>query len=203
LIHGVRGKQSKIASIEVIFKLNIQDGLPGGRNMAIRIGRRTKHWLRSIHILVFGIWIGAGLSSMAIQFFKDSGDLQTYFAAMQVLDILIIPAGFLTLITGLLLAWLAGWGFFRHFFVVYSLAVTVITIIVGAVIIGPDLDQLRTLASSHGIQASQVPEYRQTMQIVTIASTIQLILIVSVVFISVLKPFRRSNVKAEAAGIDS
>jgi len=74
-----------------------------------------------------------------------------------------------------------------------------ITIVVGAVILGPGIYYLRKLAFIHCIQAFQVPEYQQAYQRVAIVNIIQLILLVSVVPISVLKPVCRLHVKVYPA----
>ena len=158
-----------------------------------RIGKKTRLWLRSFHTLVFAIWIGAALSATAIPFIKGDGELYTYFDAAQILDSFIIPAGVLTLVTGLLLTWFGGWGFFRHFFIIYSIIIVIVAIVVGAAILAPSIKELKTIAESQGIQALNNPDYQQIWQRYEIASIIQPILLVSAVFVSVLKPFSQRH----------
>jgi uncharacterized membrane protein len=156
-----------------------------------KIGRKGRLWLKGFHQLFFILWIGAAVSANTIGYLTgnaDSGEqLHAYYLAINGLDVIILPSAILTLVTGILLIWLAGWGF-KHFFVWYSLGVMIIAIILGPVILGPSTSTLLDLADTQGLQALQNTEYEQARQLLTIVSTIQIVLLISAAFICTIKP---------------
>ena len=159
-----------------------------------KIGRKTRLWLKGFHELFFILWIGAAVSANTIGYLTGNAttgaELSAYYSAIDKLDIIILPAAGLTLVSGLLIFWLGGWGF-KHFFVMYSLAVMLIAIVLGPAILGPSTSTLVDLSDSMGISALQDTEYQQTKQLLTIVSTIQVVLLISAAFVCIFKPMER------------
>jgi uncharacterized membrane protein len=158
-----------------------------------KIGRRWRLWLKGFHELFFILWIGAGASEIAILSLTGNANngtqLHGFYLAMESLDIITIPCGILTLVTGLLITWLGGWGF-RHFFVVYSLGIFIIAIVLGAVIFTPSENTLVNLSDTLGLQALQNPDYQQASQLRHAVGIIDIVLLISAAFICIFKPLK-------------
>lgn len=158
-----------------------------------KIGRRWRLWLKGFHELFFILWIGAGASEIAILSItanaNNGAQLHGFYLAMESMDIITIPSGILTLVTGLLITWLGGWGF-RHFFVVYSLGIFIIAIVLGIVIFTPSEDTLVNLSDTLGLQALQNPDYQQAIQLRYVVGIIDLALLISVAFVCIFKPLK-------------
>ena len=167
-----------------------------------KIGRRGRLWLRGFHIMFFGAWIGATLSAIIIPFIagsaSDGSALHAYYAAVKLLDSIVIPSAVLTLITGLLLCWLTAWGFFKHGWVIYSGAAAIVVILLGVIWLGPGIDSLVHISKTEGLSALQNPEYVSAWNTLVILSIVQVVVQISAAFVSVLKPWRKRE-GAEAA----
>jgi uncharacterized membrane protein len=158
-----------------------------------KIGRRGRLWLKGFHYLFFILWIGAGASELAILSLagnaSNGNQLHGFYLAMEGLDIITIPSGILTIVTGLLITWLGGWGF-RHFFVVYSLGIFIIATVLGAVIFTPAENTLLNLSDTLGLQALQNPDYQQAFQLRYAVGIIDIALLISAAFVSIFKPLK-------------
>jgi len=169
-----------------------------------RVGRKGRLWLKGFHQLFFILWIGAAVSANVIHYLAGSANsgeqLHAYYQAISGLDWIIMPAGGLTLVTGLLVTWLAGWGF-KRFFVLYSLGVMIVALILGPAILGPNTTTLFNSSNTLGLQALQNAEYQQASQVLTIASTIHVLLLISAVFVCTIKPLSKQKAapRTEAA----
>ncbi len=159
----------------------------------VRIGRRGRLWLKGFHELLFILWIGGGVGEITIRLLTGSANsgtqLQAFYLASESLDTFVIPCAVLTCITGLLLTWLGGWGF-RHFFVLYSLGIMIIAMVLGIAIITPHENTLVNLSDTLGLQALQNPYYQQTIQLLNAEGIIQVVLLISVAFVSIFKPLK-------------
>ena len=105
------------------------------------------------------------------------------------MDIITIPSGILTLVTGLLITWLGGWGF-RRFYVVYSLGIVIIAFVLGVVIFTPAESTLLNLSDTLGLQALQNPDYQQAIQLRYAVGIIDIVLLISVAFVCIFKPLK-------------
>lgn len=163
-----------------------------------KIGKKGILWLKGFHQLFFILWIGSAVSATTIQFLTGNagnGDqFHAYYLAIKGLDIIILPSAILTLVTGLLVTWLGGWGF-RHFFVMYSLGVMIIALVLGPAILAPNTNTLVNLSDTQGLQALQNAEYQRASQLLTIIAIIQILLLISAVFVCTFKPFRRRSAR--------
>ena len=169
-----------------------------------RIGRKGRLWLKGFHELFFILWIGAAVSANTISYLTENANtgeqLNAYYMAINSLDVIIIPSAALTLITGLLVTWLAGWGF-KHFFIMYSLGVMILALVLGTVVLGPSTTQLLNLTDTMGIAALQNAEYQQVRQLLTIVSSIQIALLISVAFVCIFKPLERRHAAPKSRAV--
>ncbi len=160
-----------------------------------RIGRKGRLWLRAFHIFLMGLYIGALISEVAIfastGSARSDGELQTMYKIPDILTIVFVMGMSGTIITGLLLAWLTPWGFFKHKWVVYTLSVAVLITLVNFTLCEPLVGTLGALVDAEGLSALQNPEYISAWNRSIILETVKALLFVSAVFVSVIKPWRK------------
>ena len=103
-----------------------------------------------------------------------------------------------TIITALLLCWLTHWGFFKYKWVICSAILFVLCCLVANIWKNPAICNLVTLAEAEGLSALQNPGYVSAWNTGIILTIVCLLMIISVIFVSVLKPWRKRG-GAEAA----
>lgn len=160
-----------------------------------RIGRKGRLWLRAFHIFFMALWMGAIISELVIfastGSARSDGGLQAMYKIGDILSPVFTAVGPGTAITGLLLSWLTPWGFFKHKWVVYSIAVTVLYLLVQFALIEPLGGKLAALAEAGGLSALQNPEYISIWNRFIILSTVNALLYISMAFVSVFKPWEK------------
>jgi uncharacterized membrane protein len=166
-----------------------------------RIGRKGRLWLRAFHLFFMGLYIGGVISETVIiastgSAQSDAG-LQAMYKISDTLTAVNGPGNFGTLITGVLLAWLTPWGFFKHKWVIYTAAIVVLLLLVNFTLSQPVSSKLSTLVDVEGLRALQNPEYISAWNRYIILRTVFSLLLVSAAFISVFKPWEKRKV-AEA-----
>jgi uncharacterized membrane protein len=167
-----------------------------------RIGRKGRLWLRAFHIFFMGLWIGAIISQVVILSFtglaKSDGGLQAMYKIPDILNTVTAPAGLGTIITGILLAWLTPWGFFKHKWVIYTMSMVVLDLLVVFTLSDPMLSKLAALVEAEGLDVWQNPEYISAWNKFIIVAAVCPLFTISAAFVSVIKPWRKHE-GAEAA----
>lgn len=167
-----------------------------------KIGRRGRLWLRSFHILFVGLWIGVGIGEILVLLSSgnatDGSALNTYYAVDKVLSPIVRSSGLLAIITGVLLAWLTTWGFFKYKWVIYTIIIVILDILITSIWCAPAINKMAALAGAEGLSALQNPEYMSARNTAIISGIVPLLLLISAVFVSVIKPWRKYQ-GAEAA----
>jgi hypothetical protein len=160
-----------------------------------RIGRKGRLWLRAFHVFFMGVYIGGNIIELVILAFMGSaqsdGGLQAMYQMLDKLSIPIAPCATGTLVTGLLLSWLTPWGFFKHKWVVYTGVITVLVTIVVLPITLPLFSKITSLVDAGGLSALQNPEYISAWNRFIIFQVVYLLLLISMIFISVIKPWEK------------
>ena len=166
-----------------------------------RIGRKGRLWLRAFHLFLMGLYIGALVSQVVIfastGSARSDGGLQAMYKIPDSLTIVFVLGMSGTIITGLLLAWLTTWGFFKHKWVIYTLAVAVLITLVNFTLSEPLVSKLAALADAEGLSALQNPEYISAWNRYLILRAVCSLLLISAAFVSVIKPWRKRE-EAEA-----
>jgi hypothetical protein len=160
-----------------------------------KIGRRGRLWLRAFHILFVGLWIGMGFGELFVLLSSgnatDGSTLNTYYAIDEVLNLRVKLFGLLAIITGVLLAWLTPWGFFKHKWVIYTIIIVILDILIAGIWCVPAVNKMVALAGAEGLSALQNPEYMSARNTAIISGLVPLLLLISAVFVSVIKPWRK------------
>ena len=163
-----------------------------------RIGRKGRLWLRALHVFFMAVYIGGNVIQLV--FFASTGSaqsdggLQAMYQICDKFSIPIAPCAIGTLVTGLLLSWLTPWGFFKHKWVVYTGVITVLVTLVYLPLMLPLTNKLASLVDTGGLRTLQNPEYISAWNRLIIIQVVYLLLLISMVFVSVIKPWEKREV---------
>lgn len=151
-------------------------------------------YLKCVHLFFVCMWIGGGLSLVLLQWTAapSGGDeLYAVNASMKLIDdFIIVPGALGSLLTGLLYSLGTNWGFFRHRWVVVKWALTVAQVLFGTFALGPWLNGNEAIAKAERALALQNPVFLHNREMNSLWGTAQVALLVVMVWISVVKPWR-------------
>ena len=163
----------------------------------IKLNPTSRAWLKSIHILLIGAWVGAACSMVLLQFVshpKGGDELYAVNATLkQIDDFMVIPTAIGSLLTGLLLSFLTPWGFFKWRWITLKWVLTLGVILFGTFALGPWLNGMVDISATERLAALQNPTYNQYHQMMTLFSSPQVSLLLFMVIISGIKPWGRSK----------
>lgn len=159
-------------------------------------------WLKCIHLVSVCLWVGGGLALTLLTNVlsaRSGGELLGATSGMKLIDDLIIVPGALgCLFTGIVYAVWTKWGWFKHRWVIIKWVVTVTGILFGTFALGPWINTLPPLAEAHGLDALSMPEWEHAMISNRIGGAVQVATLLFAVFISVLKPWKKTNTNINA-----
>ncbi|MDD3653480.1 MAG: DUF2269 family protein [Desulfotomaculaceae bacterium] len=164
----------------------------------MKLGPKGRQWLKGLHILFCCTWIGTGLSMVLLGFLTShvpNGDeLYAFNFSIRLLDdYIIIPSALGCLITGFLISWLTQWGFLKYNWVIFKWIATVAQILFGTFYLGPWVNGALAIADAERINALQNTNYLYFKEMNNFLGSIQVALLIVLVFISVLKPWGKRN----------
>ena len=159
------------------------------------LGFRGKLWLKGTHILFAGLWIGGGITLLAMQLGLDAtggGELFGINRAMKFVDdFIIIPGAFGSLLTGLIYAIFTNWGFFKHNWITIKWIINTGGILFGTFFLGPWVNSLVPMAERMGIEALAEPQYIHNSSMNLWFGLLQVSTLIFALFISILKPWSK------------
>ena len=157
-------------------------------------------WLKGFHLITVSCWVGGGVSLLLLYFIKngvaDGGVLYGINQSIHHVDIavVVIPGAFGCLITGLIYSVFSNWGFFKHKWLILKWIVTVTAILFG-IFFGPWETTMMEISGKLGISSLSDPAYRFNEKMNLIFGTIQVLVLMITVFISIFKPWKSKNKK--------
>jgi hypothetical protein len=150
-----------------------------------------------IHILASFSWAVGGVALCVIVFitYPESGDeLYMRSKILQIIDDYFIICGAMgALITGLIYGIWTNWGFFKHRWIVFKWIMIVLQILFGAFVLGPRVNDNVVIADQLRNAALTNPVFINNLQITQIFGTIQTILLLIVIVVSVQKPWKKNK----------
>ena len=153
-----------------------------------------KKLLLSLHIILVSIWLGSLISIILMQLSKHYCLIATHFFVVDKLififfDSVIMNISIAVAITGLLFSMFTNWGFFKFYWIITKW----LTILFLAVIImffaSPAINGMASLSDVFRQECVSQPEYLKFEQGTIIYTSLQLSLLVAVIFLSVFKPW--------------
>lgn len=162
-----------------------------------KLSARGQKWLKGCHVFFAGLWVGGAVALTLMNFLLKAADGMELYGINRSLkfvdDLIIIPGAMGSLLTALIYALFTNWGWFKHRWITLKWIINVGGVIFGTFWLGPWTNSLVPLAKARGLAALADPAYAQTRTLLLSLGTIQACTIVLAVFISVLKPWKRSK----------
>jgi hypothetical protein len=158
-------------------------------------------WLKGFHMIAVSCWVGGGVALILLYFLKDGvsdgGVLYGINQSIHHVDILIvvIPGAFGCLLTGLIYSLFSNWGFFKHPWLIFKWIVTVSAILFGTFFLGPWETAMMEISGQIGISSLKEPAYLYNENMNLIFGTIQVLVLMITIFVSILKPWKSSKTK--------
>lgn len=165
-----------------------------------KLGSNGRKWLIGIHILFSCLWIGTAVSMLLTSLVKghspNGDELFAVYSSIKLLDdFIIIPAALGSFFTGLLICWLTNWGFVKFNWVILKWAVTLALIIFGTFWLGPWTNGATAISYAERALALQNVKFLYFWKMTILFGSIQLAILVALVFISVFKPWGKRGGK--------
>ncbi|NTU84752.1 MAG: hypothetical protein HGA45_36210 [Chloroflexales bacterium] len=161
------------------------------------LGATGRAWLKGFHIAFSATWVGAMTCLLLLHLFSrpaSGAEAHAIQAALRHLDDwVIIPSAMGSLLTGLLISWLTPWGFFKWPWVTLKWLGTFAVIFSGSFLVGPRLNGMEALAAAEPLGVLQSAAFRGDHQVISLVVGPQVLLLLFMVFISVLKPWKRKT----------
>lgn len=159
-----------------------------------KLGATGRAWLKGFHILFIATWVGAMVCFLLLHlFYRPASGAETHAvqaAFTRIDDWVIIPSAMGSLLTGLLISWLTPWGFFKWRWVTVKWIGTFAVIFAGSLMIGPRLNTMEALSAAEPLRVLQSSAFRNDHQVISIVLVPQVLLLLFMVIISVLKPWK-------------
>ncbi len=158
-------------------------------------------WLKGFHLVGVSCWIGGGFALVLLYFLKsgvtDGGVLYGINQSTHHVDwaVVIIPGAFGCLTTGLLFSVFSNWGFFKHAWITFKWIVTVLAILFGSYFLGPWETAMVEISGKLGMSSLSSPEYLYSERMHVVFATVQLLALLTIVFVSIFKPWRSTKAK--------
>ncbi|CAG7639362.1 hypothetical protein ACFQI7_08615 [Paenibacillus allorhizosphaerae] len=174
--------------------------------MSKKLSQNQKSWWLITHLLFTAMWIGGGFTQIimiVLIHLTSSGEfLYVAHSFMHIFDLaLIIPGALGVVITGIVLSARTHWGLTKYYWIISKEAIALILIASGGVLNIWVQDAIQ-ITLTERLNALNNTAYLHDRFMLGLFGAGQLILLVSVVWISVKKPWgkRKSKRFAEAAG---
>ncbi|MBN2284684.1 MAG: hypothetical protein JXO48_12425 [Deltaproteobacteria bacterium] len=157
---------------------------------------RGLKWLKGFHLIAVSCWIGGGVALILLYFLKggvsDGGVLYGINKSIHHVDmaVVVVPGAFGCLVTGFIYSCFSKWGFFRYKWMIFKWAVTGAAILFGTFFLGPWETAMMEISGKLGMSSLSDPSYRYSEKMNLIFGTLQILVLMATVFISIFKPWR-------------
>ncbi|MBB4037213.1 putative membrane protein [Dysgonomonas hofstadii] len=156
--------------------------------------------LKMFHIFFAFCWIIGGVTLCLLIFitYPESGDeLYMRSRILQIVDdYFIIYGASGAFLTGLIYSIWTNWGFFKHPWIIVKWIMTILQIIFGTFVLGPCINNNVVIAGQLRDAAFTDPVFLENIQTTQIWGTVQTILLLAVIAISVQKPWKKKKSEA-------
>ena len=161
------------------------------------LGTTGRQWLKSIHLILSVIWLGAAISMNILRFAwapSANGDLYAVDHSIAVIDNwVVVPAAWASLLTGFLESWLTTWGFFKYRWVTVKWIVTVAIMIYAPLFIAQWDRNIEAISRVEGLLALQNSAYLQYRLLYTLSGIGLIAALALLSVISTLKPWTKQD----------
>jgi uncharacterized membrane protein len=158
-------------------------------------------WLKGFHMIAVSCWVGGAVSLLLLYFLKngvnDSGILYGINQSIHHVDIsvVVVPGAFGCLITGLIYSAFSNWGFFKQSWIIFKWVVTITAILFGTFYLGPWETNMMEISGKIGLSSLSNSEYLYNQKMNLVFGTIQVLVLMTTIFISIFKPWKSTKTK--------
>jgi uncharacterized membrane protein len=169
-----------------------------------KLSAKGLRWLKGFHLIAVSCWIGGAVALLLLYFLKegvtDGGVLYGINRSIHHVDmvVIVVPGAFGCLITGLLYSIFSNWGFFKHNWLIFKWIATVAAILFGTFFLGPWETAMMEISGKLGISSLGDGEYLYNQRMNLIFGSLQCLLLMTTVFISVFKPWKKKKSKVQS-----
>ncbi len=164
-----------------------------------KLGSTSRAWLKGFHVLFTAAWVGAATCMILIHFASNPTNGIEAHGALSALklidDWIIIPSAIGSMLSGLLMSWLTPWGFFKWHWVTVKWICTIAVMLFGTFFLGPWLNGMEAMSAANPQLVMQDPTFLSNRLLMSLSIGPQMILLLFMVFISVLKPWKKATIK--------
>ncbi|MDR0891748.1 MAG: DUF2269 family protein [Mediterranea sp.] len=162
-----------------------------------KLNARGMKVLKIVHILSAFLWVVGALSMfiILISAHPQTGDeLFMRTRILQIIDDYVIITGANgAFLTGLVYGIWTNWGFFKHRWITFKWILTVLQMLFGTFMLGPRLNANVEMAATLRDAAFANPTFMANSDFSFYGGAVQTLLLVVMVAVSVLKPWKRKN----------
>jgi hypothetical protein len=159
-------------------------------------GRQT---LKSVHLIVSVIWLGAAISMNVLRWaWVPVADTDLYAVDQSIALIdswVIVPAAWLSLLTGFFESWLTTWGFFKYRWVIVKWIGTLVMMIYAPLFLSQWDRNIVAISKAQGLLALQNPVYLNDRFLYTLSGVTFIATLILLSLISSLKPWTKTDRK--------
>ena len=162
-----------------------------------KLSVRGQRWLKGFHAVFACMWVGAALCLTIKQFFvnpEDGGELYGITSTLDFIDLyIIIPGAMGVLLTGIMYSVWTNWGWFKHNWIMVKWVICLYGVVFGTYPLGPWMSSLARMSKEQGLSALSNPDFLHNQKMLMIFGTFQAATLVLAVFITALKPWKKSS----------
>jgi len=169
------------------------------------MNKNLRTFIKILHLLFACLWLGASASIVLLQCLRGWSENSQELAALNldfsILDFaLIIPGALGSLLTGFWICKTTNWGFTRYRWVIAKWIGTLSGILVGSALLGPWQIQMVRLSSQPEDALVNGYSYGLIRTLFTLVGSLQVLLLVFIVAVSVLKPWGKRLSRQKEVG---
>ena len=168
------------------------------------LGTAGKQWLKSTHLILSVIWLGAAISMNVLRLAWTPSTNADLYAADHAIGLIdnwvVVPAAWGSLLSGLLESWLTAWGFFKYRWVTLKWIGTVAIMLYAPLFISQWDKKIEAISLAEGLLALQNPAYLHYRLLYGWSAVALIAVLALLSLISTLKPWmKRDKLKRAAA----
>ncbi len=154
----------------------------------------VRKWIRLLHIVFSLVWLGFIISLGLLIFFRPEPSngiellyINTIIHRMDTTLMVFTPLA--SLLTGILLCWKTRWGFFRYWWVIVKLTLTIVIMGISIIYLGPVSPNLIEISSKLGLDALTDKTYISYFNRLVVFNPVNITLFLFLAYISQFKPW--------------
>ena len=158
-------------------------------------GKNLRRTIVSLHVVASALWVGAAISMVVLTFTKNPRNISELLAfnlANKLIDDwIIIGSATTSFLSGLLLSWKTPWGFFKHWWVIVKLILSVALILLGTFWLGKWINESVYMVQEMGADVYKYKRYLEFQSLSKFWGALQVGVLIFIFCITVFKPWKK------------